>query len=401
MNTPFKFSYISAGFIATLVGYTSSAAIVIQAAMVAGATSSLLLGSWLWALGVGMGLSCICLSCYFRAPIVIAWSTGGAAFLVAALSGVSLNDAIGAFIFSSALITLCGITGCFNWIMQHVPKHLAAAMLSGILLRFGLDLFLALKTQMALVFLMLLVYFIAREFLTKYKVLFAFLAGLVFCILNGLVSSQALVVSLTGPQFIQPHFSIDTLVGVGIPLFVITMASQNIPGISLLRANNYNMSASPLISWTGVVGLLFAPFGGFSFSIAVLTSSICMHQDVDKNPHRRYFAAIWTGVFYILLGIFGITVANIFTILPTEFIAAIAGIALLGVIANSMADALTEINDREIVIITFLISASGISIVGIGSAFWGLLLGVVVTKISTLKVNSIKLIIEEATKNTV
>jgi benzoate membrane transport protein len=390
MSRFFNFSHISAGFIAMLVGYTSSAAIVIQAATASGATSPEQLGSWLWALGVGMGITCIGLSWYFRVPIVTAWSTGGAALLVTALSEVNINEAVGAFIFSSALITLCGVTGCFSWIIKHVPKHLAAAMLSGILLHFGLELFVALKTQMSLVFCMLIVYFITKQLLPKYKILIAFIAGLAFCLFNGMVSVGNFSISLASPQFIKPSFSLDTIVGVGIPLFVVTMASQNIPGIALLRAQGYNTSASPIISWTGITGVLLAPFGGYAFNIAVLTAAICMNSDVAEHKDKRYPAAMWAGVFYFILGLFGSTVASTFAALPKEFIAAIAGVALLGIISLSMTDALEDGNDREISIITFLITASGITIFGIGSAFWGLLIGVVLVRVATYRLIIIK-----------
>lgn len=380
MGSFFGLSHISAGFIAVLVGYTSSAAIVFQAATAAGAGAAHI-SSWLLALGFGMGVTCIGLSLYFRSPVLTAWSTPGAALLASALVGLPMSEAIGAFIFASALLTICGATGWVEALMKHVPKSLAAAMLAGVLLRFGLGVFTSLHSRLLLVALMLLIYFAGRRFNSRYTIPLTFLSGLVWAALNGLIHFDAVVLTFAQPIFTAPTFTLSTAIGVGIPLFIVTMASQNVPGIAVLRANGYQTPVSPLIGWTGLTGLVLAPFGGFQFNLAAITAAICMSPEADRNPDRRYLAAVWAGIFYLITGLLGATVASMFTALPKELVAAIAGIALLGTIGSSLTGALHDERERDAALITFLVTASGLTLSGIGSAFWGLLLGLAVLKI--------------------
>ena len=380
MRKYFGLSHISAGFIAVLVGYTSSAAIVFQAASAAGADAAHI-SSWLLALGLGMGVTCIGLSLFFRSPVLTAWSTPGAALLSTALVGLSMSDAIGAFIIASLLLTLFGMTGWVEALMRHIPKALAAGMLAGVLLRFGLNVFQALGQQFVLIFLMLAIYLLGRRLNTRYTIPLAFLGGLVWVVMKGQVNVGELRVEFAAPIFTAPTFSVATAIGVAIPLFIVTMSSQNVPGIAVLRANGYRTPASPLIGWTGLTGALLAPFGGFSFNLAAITAAICMSPEADPNPQRRYLAAVWAGVFYLVTGVLGATVAGLFAALPTEFVAGIAGIALFGTIGNSLAMALTDDAERDAAVVTFLITASGLTLFSVGSAFWGLLGGLAVRKL--------------------
>lgn len=379
MRRLFSPSHLSAGFIAVLVGYTSSAAIVFQAASAAGGSAADI-GSWLWALGIGMFATSVGLSLRFRAPVLTAWSTPGAALLASGLVGVPMAEAIGAFLFASALIVACGVFGLFDAIMRHVPKTLAAALLAGVLTRFGLALFTSLAGQLLLVGLMFAVYLGGKRWLPRYAVPLAFLAGLLCAAGSGMIETGGLALTLAMPVWTTPTFSLTTLIGVGLPLFVVTMASQNLPGLAVLRANGYATPASPLITWTGLTGLVLAPFGGFAFNLAAITAAICMSPAADPDPAQRYRAAIWAGLFYLLTGLFGATVAGLFTALPAALVAAIAGLALLGTIGNSLGAALAEEREREAALVTFLCTASGISLFGIGSAFWGLVLGMLVLK---------------------
>lgn len=370
------FSHAVAGFIAVLVGYTSSAAIVFQAAQAAGASGAEL-ASWLWALGLGMGISCIGLSLRYRSPVLTAWSTPGAALLASSLVGVPMAEAIAAFMFASFLIALVGFSGSFDRLMRHVPRSLAAAMLGGILLRFGLDAFVQLPKQPILVGAMLVLFLIGRRFLPRYAVALTFLGGLGLAAAQGAIHIEVLSWQLTRPVFTSPAFSLPTLLGVGLPLFVVTMSSQNLPGIAVLRANGYAVPASPLIGSTGLIGVLLAPFGGFSFNLAAITAAICMTEDADPDPERRYRAAVWAGVFYLITGLLGGTVAALLSGIPRALVLAIAGLALLGTIAQSLAGALAVERERDAAIVSFLVTASGISLFGVGSAFWGLAFGLV------------------------
>lgn len=366
---------IIAGFVAVLVGYTSSAAIIVQAAQAAGATP-LQIGSWLTMLGLGMGITSLGLSLYYRLPVLTAWSTPGAALLVTSLPGVTLNEAVGIFIFASALIFICGITGLFARLMNHIPLAISAAMLAGILLRFGLDAFGALQVNFPLAGSMCLVWLLARRFAARYAIVLTLIGGLAVALMQGEIHLPQQSFHFALPEFVAPHFSFSALLGIGVPYFMVTMASQNAPGIATLKAAGYQTPVSPLISWTSLTSLLLSPFGGFSVCIAAITAAICMGPEVHPDSGRRYLASAAAGVFYLLAGIFGGAIGLLFTALPAVFIHTIAGLALLGTLCGSLQQALSDSKQRDAAMVTFLITASGISLLGIGAAFWGLTGGV-------------------------
>ncbi|WP_373087181.1 benzoate/H(+) symporter BenE family transporter [Sneathiella sp.] len=367
-------AYISAGFVSVLIGYAGAGAIIFQAANAAGASTAEI-SSWLWALGVGMGVGTISLTLWYRQPVSIAWSTPGAALLVTSLPGLSLNEAIGVFLFSSLLITLCGLTGLFRKIMDVMPQSMAAALLAAVLLRFGLDAFVAMENDFSLVIVMLLVYIVARQLTPRYVIPLTFLAGILMAAFTGMITDFQLDLTLTTPVFVMPAFDWTSLIGVGIPLFIVTMASQNVPGVAALRTHGYDAPASPIISWTGIIGLILAPFGGFAFNLAAITAAICMSPDVHPDPAKRYPASLWMGIFFCLAGLFGATITELFTAFPASLIMAIAGLALLATIANSLHGALNDEEGREAAILTFLITASGMTLLSIAAPFWGLVFG--------------------------
>ncbi|MDJ0956525.1 MAG: benzoate/H(+) symporter BenE family transporter [Arenicellales bacterium] len=364
-----------AGFIAVLVGFSSSAVIVFHAADTAGASSTEI-SSWLGALGLGMGLTTIGLSLYYRTPILTAWSTPGAALLVTSLSGIPLAEAIGAFLLSAVLITLSGVTGWFERLMGRLPMSLASAMLAGVLFQFGLEVFLSMKSQFVLVFSLFLVYLVGKRVFPRYTIVAVLVLGIALAWMQDLLRFDDFELALATPVFVTPSFSIATMIGIGIPLFVVTMASQNIPGIGVLKASGYNPHISPVITWTGLTTLVLAPFGGFAFNLAAITAAICMGPEAHDDTSKRYMAAVSAGVFYLILGIFGATVAALFAAFPTELVFTVAGLALLATIANSLSVAMKTPGDREPALITFLVTASGVSLFGIGAAFWGLVAGV-------------------------
>ncbi|NHB94117.1 benzoate/H(+) symporter BenE family transporter [Photorhabdus cinerea] len=372
-----SFPAITAGFVAVLVGYTSSAAIIFQAAEAAGATT-MQIGGWLSMLGLGMGISSLGLSLYYRTPVLTAWSTPGAALLVTTLPGTSINEAIGIFIFASALIFLCGITGLFARLMNYIPQALSAAMLAGILLRFGLDAFSSLSVNFALTAGMCLTYLLTRKYLSRYAIVLTLLSGLAIAFLQGDIHfEQQSAVTFAVPEFIAPSFTLSSLLSVGVPFFIVTMASQNAPGVATLKAAGYPVSVSSLISWTALIALILSPFGGFSVCIAAITAAICMSPEIHANPNRRYMAAAAAGVFYLIAGLFGGSISMLFSALPTALIHTIAGLALLGTISGSLLQALQNEKQRDAAVITFLITASGVTLLGVGAAFWGLIGGVI------------------------
>jgi len=369
-------SAIAAGFVTVLVGFASSAVIVFQAAQSLGASPEEI-SSWMWALGLGMGLTCIGLSLRYRMPVVTAWSTPGAAMLISSAAGLPLSDAIGAFLLSALLIAVCGFSGFFERMISRIPVSLASGMLAGVLLRFGIDAFAAMKTQLGMVLTMFAVYLLARRLWPRYAVILTLLVGIAFAAGLGLLRVEGLSLQLAKPIFTVPTFSFAAVIGIALPLFIVTMASQNVPGVAVIRASGYPIPISPVVGWTGVTNLLLAPFGAFALNLAAITAAICMGREAHEDAARRYVAAIAAGAFYLVVGLFGATVAALFAAFPKELILAIAGIALLGTIGNSLAAALREEADREPALVTFLVTASGLSLAGIGSAFWGLVAGVV------------------------
>ncbi len=368
-------SAIAAGFVTVLVGFASSAVIVFQAAQSLGASPAEI-SSWMWALGLGMGFTCIGLSLRYRMPVVTAWSTPGAAMLISSAAGLPMSDAIGAFVLSALLITVCGFSGFFEKMISRIPVSLASGMLGGVLLRFGLDAFGSVKTQPVLVLAMLAVYLFARRWFSRYAVILTLLVGIGIAAGSGLLRAEGLSLQMAKPVFIMPTFSFAAIIGIALPLFIVTMASQNVPGVAAIRASGYPIPISPTVGWAGVANLLLAPFGAFALNLAAITAAICMGREAHEDPARRYVAAIAAGVFYVIVGLFGATVAALFAAFPKELILAIAGIALLGTIGNSLAAALREESEREPALVTFLVTASGLSMAGIGSAFWGLVAGV-------------------------
>lgn len=367
-------SAIAAGFVTVLVGVASSAAIVFQAAQELGATPAQT-ASWILALGLALGLTCIGLSLRYRMPVVVAWSTPGAAMLVVSAGDIPLAEATGAFLISAVLITIAGFSGWFERIIDRIPMALASGMLAGVLLPFGLDVFKSLQTQPTLILSMLITYVLARRFSPRYAVILTLVVGVLVAAASGLLQGPRVALQLTRPQWVTPAFSFASVIGIALPLFIVTMASQNVPGIAVSRASGYPVPVSPVIGWTGLANLALAPLGAFAVNLAAITAAICMGREAHEDPSRRYIAAVAAGVFYLVTGLFGATVVALFAALPKELIVAIAGLALLGTIGNGLAAALRDESEREAAIITFLITASGVSLFGIGSAFWGVVGG--------------------------
>jgi benzoate membrane transport protein len=372
----FSVSAATAGFVAVLVGFTSSVAIVFQAATALGATPAQL-SSWMWALGLGMGLCTLLPSLWLRQPVMVAWSTPGAAVLATAglAGGFGMAEATGAFIVCAALITLFGITGWFERLLGRIPMPIASALLAGVLTRFGLDAFVALKSALALVLLMLAAYLVGRRLWPRYAVPGVLLAGVGFAAAQGQLQLGGVHWGLTTPVFTMPEFSWRATVSLALPLFVVTMASQNLPGVAAIRAAHYAMPISKIITLTGLATLLLAPFGAFALNLSAITAAICLGREAHPDPAKRYMAAASCGLIFCVVGLFGAAVTGVLTAFPHELVVAIAGLALLGSIGGGLALALKEEAHREAALITFLVTLSGVSLAGIGSAFWGVVAG--------------------------
>lgn len=374
----FALSLPVAGIVANLVGFSSSVALIFQAAnSMTGATAQLT-SSWLFALCIGSGISTLILSLYYRQPVLTAWSTPGAALLIGSLQGVSPALATGAFLFSALMITLCGMTGLFARLMHKIPTALASAMLAGVLVHFGMKVFEQMPVQPMLILSMLLVYLLAKRFYPRYAILLVLLIGGVVARQQGLLHTNIQSLTFVSPVLTWPSFDIATLLGVGLPLFIVTMASQNLPGIAVMRANGYQAPVSASLTVTGVINLVLAPLGCFAINLAAITAAICMGPEAHEEPKQRYKAAVFAGVGYLIAGIFGASIVTLFAILPSALVMGVAGIALFGTIGASLHAALQNESQREAALLTFLVTASGLTLCGIGSAFWGLVVGVLV-----------------------
>lgn len=365
-----------AGFVAVLVGFTSSIAIVFSAATALGATPDQI-ASWMWALGLGVGLTSALPSWWWRKPVLIAWSTPGAAVLAtaAASGGFTLAQAVGAFVVCALLIVIAGATGWFEKLMDRIPKPIAAALLAGVLARFGLDAFVALKSSFGLVLAMLLAYLVGRRLWPRYAVPGVLAAGTAVALAAGQLQLGGVRLALTMPVFVKPEFTLAATVSLALPLFVVTMASQNLPGVAAIRAAGYQLPVSRIVTITGLATLLLAPFGAFALNLAAITAAICLGREAHEDPDRRYTAAVCCGLIYIVIGLFGVAVTGVLTAFPRELVVAVAGLALLGSIGGGLAVALKDDAHREAALITFLVTLSGVALWGIGSAFWGVVAG--------------------------
>ena len=370
-------SALVAGFVAVLVGFTSSVVIVFQAADALGATSAQT-ASWIWVLGLGMGLTSLGLSWYYRMPVLTAWSTPGAALIATAGTGLGMAEGVGAFIVCALLIVLAGATGAFARVMDRIPQSLAAALLAGVLARFAFDAFAALPREPAIVGGMCAAFLAGRRWWPRFAVPGVLAVGVAIAAAQGRLQLGAVSWELARPVFTMPSFSLAAVVGLALPLFVVTMASQNLPGVAAQRAAGYAVPVSPAITTTGLASLLLAPFGGYALNLAAITAAICMGPEAAADPARRWWAAASAGVFYIVLGLLGGAVVALIAAFPPELVLAVAGLALLSTIGSALATALRDEAEREAALVTFVVTASGLSLLGVASAFWGVVAGVLV-----------------------
>lgn len=367
-------SALVAGFVVVLVGFTSSVALVFQAAQALQATPAQT-ASWIWALGVGMGFTSVGLSWRYKQPVLIAWSTPGAA-LIAASSGITLPEATGAFLLCGALIALSGFSGAFARVMDRIPAGIAAALLAGVLARFGLDAVRAAPQAPVLVIAMLLAYLLGRRLWPRWAVPGVLAVGV------ALAYGLALVAPLqlgdgwgASPVFVAPAWRWDVMLGLGLPLFVVTMASQNLPGVAAMREGGVTVPLSPVIGTTGVATVLLAPFGGYALNLSAITAAIVMSTEAHADPQRRWLAAVAAGGFYLAVGLAGAAVVGVFAAFPKALVLAVAALALLGTIGNGLAGALADERQRDAAVLTFLVTLSGLTVAGIGAAFWAVLVG--------------------------
>lgn len=365
---------IVAGLISVIVNYGGTFILVFQAAKVAGLSPELT-ASWVWSISIGVGVTGLILSWVAREPIITAWSTPAAAFLVTALATTPYAEAVGAYLISAAAFVLLGLSGYFEKVIRLIPPGVAAGLLAGILLQFGIGAFGGMSVDPLLAGLLIVAYVVLKRFTARYAVVGILVLGLAFLLIQSRVDLSGLALKFAAPVFTMPAFSLNALLSVALPLFLITLTGQYMPGMLVLRNDGFKTSANPIVTITGLGSLLMAPFGSHAFNIAAITAAICTGREAHEDPSKRWIAGIAAGTFYILVGVFGVTLAAVFMAFPATFITTLAGLALLGTIGGSLAGAMVDAKTREASLITFLAAAANIKMLGIGGAFWGLLIG--------------------------
>ncbi len=369
------FSAIISALVAVLVGYTGPLLIVVQAAENAG-LSQAQLSSWIWGITVGSGVSAIIMSLWYRQPMLAAWPTAGAALLVTSLAQYRYPEAIGAYILAALALVILGLSGWFGRVIDRVPRAVIAGMLAGVLLRFGINIFTSLGQAQLLVGAMLITYLLLRRLGYRAPSIGTLAVGLLVAGLSGQLRLPELTLQLTTPLFTWPEFTLRAFFGLSVPLFVLANVSQNAPGLAVLRAFDYRAPANGPITITGLVSLLTAPFGGSGLALSAITAAICVSPEAHPDKDRRYAAGVAYGLWYILFGVFGATAVMLFTGLPRELVAAVAGLALTGALLTALSNAMAEPQERDAALLAFLLTASDITLLGIGAPFWGLLIGV-------------------------
>ena len=378
---------IFAGFITFLIGISVSAVLVIQAAQILGATQNQI-SSWFWALGLGIGLSGLILSWKFKYPVATSWSTAGLALILATGSSYSLYEAIGAFLISGLCTAILGFSGVFQKVLSYIPQSLTSAMLAGVLLKFGISLFASMQNDWGFILSLLTAYILSKRLSPRYSIVMTLLAGLLLCPIFLKFQPPILAWQLASPVWMKPEFTWSALFGLALPLFMINMASQYLPGIAMIKSYGYQPHVNQLMGWTAIIQTLLAPFGCYSVNIAAISAAVSLDDQVHPDPDKRYIAGMSCGFFYIVMGIFAATLTSLLMSFPPIFIVALAGIALFGTISHNIALAFYDVNEREAALMTFLFSASGIQFFGIGSAFWGLLFGFMVLLLLKFRIKS-------------
>lgn len=389
-----------AGFLAVLISYSGPLIIFFQAAQQA-EVSVAMMASWIWGVSIGAAVAGIYLSIKFKVPVITAWSAPGTALLVTLFPSITLNEAIGAYITTAVVIFIIGVTGYFDKLLRFIPQSIAAAMMAGILFQFGLGLFSATDTMPIIVFGMLLVFLVAKRFTPRYVMIWVLGLGIALSLFLGEINPVAVDFSLTVPQFIAPHWTWGSTLNLAIPLILVSLTGQFLPGMAIMKLNGYDVPARPMISVTSIVSVFVACVGGITIVLASITAALCLGKDAHELKDKRYIAGVANGLFYILGGLFAGSIVMLFSLLPKEFVAALAGLALLGAIGSNISMAIQHEANRDSALITFLATASGMSFLGISSVFWGICIGVaahlILTKRNPIRIDAVAA--EQCSKN--
>ncbi|WP_144733655.1 benzoate/H(+) symporter BenE [Acinetobacter oleivorans] len=376
LKNDWSISATVAGFLAVLISYSGPLIIFFQAAQRAHVSTDMMV-SWIWGISIGAAVSGIYLSIKYKTPVITAWSAPGTALLVTLFPNVSLNEAIAAYITSAIVIFLIGVTGYFDKLLKWIPQDVAAGMMAGILFQFGIGLFTASDSMPFIVFSMLIVFLIAKRLMPRYTMIWVLAAGVLLSLILGKMNPVDVSFSLAIPQWISPEWTWNSTLNLAVPLILVSLTGQFLPGMAIMKLSGYDTPAKPIITVTSIASLAVACVGGITIVLASITAALCMGKDAHELKEKRYIAGIANGIFYILGGLFAGSIVMLFSLLPKELVAALAGLALLGAIATNISVAMKNDNQRDAALITFLATASGMHFLGLSSVFWGICIGVI------------------------
>lgn len=386
LKNDWSISATVAGFLAVLISYSGPLIIFFQAAQRAHVSTDMMV-SWIWGISIGAAVSGIYLSIKYKTPVITAWSAPGTALLVTLFPNISLNEAVAAYITSAIVIFLIGITGYFDKLLKWIPQDVAAGMMAGILFQFGISLFTASDSMPFIVFSMLIVFLIAKRLMPRYTMIWVLAAGVLLSLILGKMNPVDVSFNLAIPQWISPEWTWNSTLNLAVPLILVSLTGQFLPGMAIMKLSGYDTPAKPIITATSIVSLAVACVGGITIVLASITAALCMGKDAHELKEKRYIAGIANGIFYILGGLFAGSIVMLFSLLPKELVAALAGLALLGAIATNISVAMKNDGQRDAALITFLASASGMHFLGLSSVFWGICIGVIAHFILTPRSN--------------
>jgi benzoate membrane transport protein len=380
-----RLSIVTSAVVAALVGFGSTIAIIIAAAQAVGADAAQT-SSWVAALCLAMAATSGFLSVRYRMPVITAWSTPGAA-LIAASAGISIHAAVGSFLLAGALIVLAALIKPFGRSIERIPTSIAAAMLAGVLLQFVVGVFQSAQGAPALVLPLVAIFLVVRLFNPALAVLAVLFVGLAIAFGGGMAQPLTSSLSLSSLTFIAPAFEPTALIGLGLPLFLVTMASQNLPGFAVLKASGYQPPSRPILAVTGLASLVTALVGAHTSNLAAISAAICTGPDTHPDPSKRWMVGPFYALSYLIFAAFSAALIGLIAALPPELIKTVAGLALLGAFAGALGSALTEGAKVFPAVITLAVTASGLTLFGIGSAFWGLVAGLVTLGLDSLAIH--------------
>ena len=376
LKNDWSISATVAGFLAVLISYSGPLIIFFQAAQRVHVSTDMMV-SWIWGISIGAAVSGIYLSIKYKTPVITAWSAPGTALLVTLFPNVSLNEAVAAYITSAIVIFLIGVTGYFDKLLKWIPQDVAAGMMAGILFQFGIGLFTASDSMPFIVFSMLIVFLIAKRLMPRYTMIWVLAAGVLLSLFLGKMNPVDVSFSLAIPQWISPEWTWNSTLNLAVPLILVSLTGQFLPGMAIMKLSGYDTPAKPIITATSIASLAVACVGGITIVLASITAALCMGKDAHELKEKRYIAGIANGIFYILGGLFAGSIVMLFSLLPKELVAALAGLALLGAIATNISVAMKNDNQRDAALITFLATASGMHFLGLSSVFWCICIGVI------------------------